>query len=316
MKKIILMIFLTTILIISGCSSQSGSSFSSNQKTGTQSKDITGSGLEVDFTINTDDILAKKISYNLNIKNSGEKTIKLNKDNIKLITIEKLNDGSNIFTQKSLENFYSNIFSSNELSLVQNQEITGISGILEINDKYFKNINNDKFSYILNLNYNYQTTFSNNVQLDLSKSLNNRLNLLDQLSQAAPVKLENINLLNGPTNSEYILEFKIVDDNSFSFSKETIVKFSNLEFKFKNQILNNCKYYIKTNKYNKEINFENFILNKENKEVILKCLVDLSKNKNSGPINTIVSGNLFYNYDSKIINEIKLPDKRIENTNW
>jgi len=317
MKKIIFLIFLGIILIFSGCSGNNGSFLgSNNDKTGAVEEDITGDGLSISFSVDDNEILSKKIIYEFSISNSGKDIVEVSRKNINLITIQKMNDGTAIFTEDSLNNFYNKIFSDGDLNLVQNQEKSGIGGILEIKPEYFNNINNEKVDYVLSMNYDYKTHFSNNVKLDLKANSGNKFQILDKLSQAAPVKITNIELENGPSNDEYVLVFNIEDKNSFLSDEKSIVKFNNIELNFRSQNLNNCKYYIKENGFNKEISFENFVLNNKNKELVLKCLVNLQENKDES-INTMISGQLTYNYKFEIERTTNFPNNRIaENSNW
>ncbi len=314
MKKYFIIIFLVLILFLSGCSGNN-SFFSGNNKIGKTQEDNTGNGLEVDFRISKQDILSKKLNYEINLKNSGKEPITLTRENINLHTIQKLNDGSNVFTQDSLNLFYTKLLGKTQsLTLVQNQEKNGIGGILKIKPEYFENINNEKIDYILNIDYDYKTSFSNNIELNLKENSRNKLTILDSLSQAAPVKINKIKLENGNQESQYIFSFQIIDGSSFLTNKNTIIKFKNIiNLKFRTQFLNNCKYFIVKNNLNKEVQLENFILNKNNNKLILKCLITINEKEK---INTQISGELEYNYKTQKTETIKLPDDRIQIDNW
>jgi len=296
-KILIFLTLFSIIIFFSGCSNQS---LQSNKI------DNTGKGLEVELNLKTDEILYQKINYDMILKNSGKEKLNLQKENIKLNSIEKLKNGKDVFTEESLNNFYSKLFNP-QLKLFQNQEKKVLDQILKIDSQYFNNINNEEINLVLNINYPYITEFTNNVEINVKDK--NKLKILDELSQAAPLKIDKIDLKQGEFDNEFIIIFELKENSNFISKDNSIIKINEYKFNFKGNELDTCIYFTKNENLDKQIQIENLILNKKNTLLKIKCKTTI--NEKDITI-TKVSGEIKYDYSSKITKNIKLPKIIIE----
>lgn len=309
MKKILGLIFLFFFMILfSGCSSIIGGKAPTSSNN--VDVDITGNGLELKFETSTKWIYNRRIDYEISFKNSGLEPITLNKNNVILESISRINGNQIPLTQQSIENFYNQLFKEGDIILGHDQEIPIIKGFFEVDEMFFKL--NQNLDLSLKVSYDYKTLFSNNVEIDLK---NLKLTNLDAVSQAAPVKITKIELKPGNDLSKYEVGYYIEDRGSSSFSDERIVKISSFEIKFGTDTLNsNCKFF----KKDKDSNFvetQNLELNNPNKVLIVACPKDFST-YNQDKFITTTSGSFNYNYVVKKTNLIQFPDKKSVSYNW
>lgn len=181
-KFFLVMIFLS--FFIFGCSR--GPSTGQNPA----SQLVSNEGLVVELNFR-DDFLPL-IEYELILTNRGATSITLSRENLNLYTIEKMSSANqDVLTKESLENFYSQILQDSSNLMLGAQQKRVIKGSFLIEDDYYLNSINSQVNILLNIDYDYKTNFTTNLILDLE---NKRVNT-DRVIQAAPVIIENIDLL-------------------------------------------------------------------------------------------------------------------------
>lgn len=309
-----LLSILFLMLFFAGCSlsSQSG------DYTKIQNEDNSGNGLEVNFDIDDSRSTFKILRYDLTFYNSGKENVKLSKDNIKIIASPIRSDGGNQFTSESINTLYSNIFqSSSELILVQNQPELTIGGILEINDDYFKNDlkQDDNFDINLNINYDYKTSFSNNLKLELDQK--NVLKSINSLSQAAPIQISKIEIHQIGIDS-YEIGFWIQDYGKRP-NTGNAVNLENFQFTFsKDENLQNCNYWEKESGslINKGPISSGVKMQSRTEKILISCPIDLSNFDKNAPFTTSIRGSFDYNYKFTIKKKVSLPKDKSLTASW
>lgn len=300
--KINVIVLLFLLLILGGCSNFS---LGGSSNTDYPSEDNTGVGLEIDFSLDDEWISQKRLDYTLIIKNSGKENIILNKENFKFRTIDKIN-GKYVLTEESINEFYNSIFQSEgNLNLYQNQEFGPIRGSFFIDEVYYSELTHESLTYELEAKYDYTTEFVNNLEFDLTSK--NVIKLLDSLSQAAPIKVNNIDVV-PQTKDSVFFDFKIKDGGPLSFSSERNIKVDSWNFYLGTNELNDCNVYSENSGFKSLISTENIRLNKDISEVVFSCKVQLGNFKSGDK--TKVGGKLSYNYGIKISDKINLPKER------
>lgn len=299
MKKILFLILTTSLLLFSGCGSIGKKNNSQPQE------DITGTGLKISFDIDDTWVAQKKLSYRLEIENTGSEEIKLSRDNFKLITLDvNSQGGESAFTSDSINTFYNTIFPEGEIYLPQNAKITGVNGQLIISDWKFNNINLNEIKYTLEVSYPTKTKFSNN--LEIQKDEKTPLKVTDKLSQAAPVQITSIKA--SPfENDEYYLEFTI--QNKATTQENFKVLLRNIQIAFGGVSQSTCDGFTKKNNILQKITNNNLVLNKVTPELYYICKIDLSNYDNS-KTTTSTSGSFEYDYSNILTGTINLPKKR------
>lgn len=159
-KSTLAIIFAIILVIISGCSSLP--SFSSSPNQGSEKKNH-GNGLDITFEINED--FLPSLRYTLEVRNDGEKRIEISSNDLQLLSTKRTLEGNVPITSQSLDDFYSNIFSSNSLVLGPHEQRV-FTGTLEIDSNYYQDISNEEFDLLLKITYPYQSDFSTNVELN------------------------------------------------------------------------------------------------------------------------------------------------------
>ena len=303
------------LILFSSCSITTIIKNNNNKIIGSEDYDkiiTNGDGLIVDFKISEEQINQKKIRYTLNLKNTGLLPIKLSRDNFKLITTEIYNDGEYILTEESINNFYENLFKNGDITLITGQEINNIKGILYVDKDYFENINNQELTLKLKINYDYETKFNNNLEINLDEE---KLKFLNPISQAAPIIIENIKL-NLFDSDNYEIGFYLKDKSKSKFNKRTLIEDFNANIGSKILNIENCKIYIKNNqgKLIETKKKDEIYLTSNYDNLIIACPIQF--NNNQGKIfNTFIKGSFKYKYEIEIKKDIQLP-KQNEIKNW
>ena len=321
-KIILIMLLFSVFLLISGCSTSSifpGTSKPSYINT--PKVDTTGDGLDVNLKLDNRWIGDKLVGYDLSLKNSGIEPIKLSKDNFKISTLEILN--GNKYVISNFNSFYSKVFQNGDLTLYHDQSLPSfVNGEFEINEEYFKDLTKNDFTILLNINYPYKTEFANNVVLNMKTKT---LNVKNSLSQAAPINVKKIILKPTINNGIYEIGFYIRDTSNSMFGSFSNLyreaDFTNMNFKFGTIKLNDCSLWKEKDsvlqKVSDNLNYNSMVLNnKNNRELVVVCKIDLRKFKNQETISTIVSGELDYKYYMRFSKKIELPEIRTGKNTW
>ncbi|NQZ85370.1 MAG: hypothetical protein HRU03_06645 [Nanoarchaeales archaeon] len=305
MKKISALI-VTSLLVLSGCST---GGLSLGGKSNTNQEDITGTGLEITFDLDTKWIEQKKIGYTLEIENTGKEEIKLSRENFKLYTLQVDNTGTKtVFTPKSLEKFYDTVFDteSRVIYLPQNTKLELSSGQLIIDDWYFNNLNFEDFEYVLEIDYPTKTTFNNNIEITKSNK-DDLLKISGKLSQAAPVQISKI-ILSHNEKEIYYLEY-IIENKGSSYGQDFKVRLKEFDFNLGIEPLSECSGFILIDDKKIKISPENLILDKNKPVLRYICRVDLS-HYDKGLTTTTTQGVFEYDYSNIITDKIQLPKQR------
>lgn len=228
--------FCVSFLIFAGCGIISVSQADPN--TAAYQDIVNGNGLESSFQVTGPDTFGE-LGYTLTLKNSGKEIINFKKEDITLRTINVKTDGSSLFTQASLDDFKSRLFTGDVLSLATGQSLS-VKGSLFLD----KNLASSQLSSIsgeLKFTYPYKTSFSNSVQLNLDPTLNadKKLAVLGTLSQAAPVKVYDIQLKQD-TLASFSLRYYFRDDG---LGPQHSVKINQYSFSFRGQPLA-CSFFV------------------------------------------------------------------------
>jgi hypothetical protein len=296
MKKILIIVLIFILLIFGGCSS--GGIYDDSKKT-----DKTGYGLEVNFKIYDRDNLLKnrhQLFYELKLKNSGLKPVELSQDSLKLTTKQVSSSSGyleDVFTLESLDEFYKKVFSDATLILYNDQEKI-VSGILKIEDEFYNNPNNEQMDYQLDISYEYETVFENNLQINYENGLH-KLSVSDKVSQAAPIQIDKIELFPNIKEDEYILQY-FFEDKGKNNDKKPAFEIENLQINFRDrQIDSSCNpSYLESGSQTDEI------IIRENDHLVMECNIVLEE-KDSFTTKTFGSFN--YEYKIRIEDNIKLP---------
>jgi len=316
-RKFVFLFVLFLLLVFSGCSNNQYLPFLSNSnEVRGPNVDNSGSGLGVSLDLNTRWISDKIVSYDLSLKNTGVEPIILNRNNFRLSTKQVL-DGSQVLF--GFDKFYDDLFKNGDLKLYHDQDVPSIiKGQFEIIKPYFNDVNNNNIVLNLNVNYNYETKFSNNVVIDMSQK---SLTVKDTLSQAAPVNIKKIILKPTLNSNIYEIGFYIKDIASSFGVDYNEVDFTNVNFKLGINDLNDCSLWANDGNGPKKIadtmDLNKMVLSKNKiNTLIAVCKVDLSDYTNDERRSTVVSGVLDYNYKLRISKIISLPDKRNTKNTW
>jgi len=301
-KTISLLIILTISLLISGCSVGSFNLFG-NSKNKAPQEDLSGLGLEVIFDI--DKIFTgKNLNYRLEIKNTGREEIKLTKEDIKLTTLQMDETGTKkVFTQKSIDLLYNNLFKDGDILLPQNVKLQGISGQLEVADWIFKTENIKNFEYTFKIKYHTKTIFSNN--LEIQKLEKEPLTVTDKLSQAAPVQITHISA-ESFKNNIYHINYQL-EDKAKTQNTQFLVNLQNMEFKFGSKDLTECMGFLTEGNALKRL--PSLTLKNSQPTINYICKVDLSDYANT-KTTTKTSGSFDYDYAYIQTESISLPENR------
>lgn len=307
MKKLTLAFFLICILVFSGCTGFSGG------KSKTPEVDRTGEGLKVTFEVDEKWISVRQLDYKLTLENSGVEPVVLKKENFLLKTDVKMQDSSSVIEQASLDNFYKTLFKdSDSITIYHDQKISDVTGSLYIKDEFFKKRTQEKFQYVLSTKYDYKTTFSNNVQIDLKSS--ELLKVLDTPSQAAPVQVKKIELKRLP-DEQYAVYYYLKDMGQLSDNQRS-VKLKNIQINFRTATLSGCKGLVFKDGVYKEVGIEALVINADTPEVIIACKVDVSDIEKTSKMITTTFGSFEYSYNIDIVKPITLPAKISEQVVW
>ena len=227
-KKFIVILVLILMVAFSGCSGKFSFPSSSSSNLGkTPDVDTSGKGLEVKFNVDDQWISTKRVDYTITLKNSGLNEVVLGDENVKLTTMQSTNELTSVFTDESIFEFENSILMDNgQLELNHDESREDIRGSLFIKDDFFADLTYEKINYLLSINYDYETEFSNNLEFDLnSKTI---MRVLDKVGQAAPVNIYKIEMT-PYSGDEYILNYYFRDNgptgssgNSISIQKNDI----------------------------------------------------------------------------------------------
>lgn len=316
-----LLILLVLLLLLSSCSSSTGGSLnsifgggsSSSSSSVTQKEDLTGKGLE--FTFNLDDkwIDIRRVDYELTLENTGKKNVNLQRSRVKLITEDRLTDANSyVFTSDSLNTFYTNLFTNgNDIVLVQNQKLSKpITGSLFIEPDFFLNLAKNSVKYTLSFEYDYQTEFKNNVQLDFRAGSKTWLKVTDTLSQAAPVEITNIELTPSSVNQGNVYSIVYTIKETGPADSENTVEIKDLKLVFSNQDLSDCRYFTHAGSTLKEIQRDNLKITKTQKDILVVCNYDMSQFVSQEFSSSVTSGSFSYVYEVSKTGTIRLPKDR------
>ena len=280
-------ILFVCVLLFSACSASNGGSipfFGGNSKQGSSDKPTNGLGLSYTFDVNTQRL--PDVNYDLLLKNDGDKPIIITPENFKFHTINRYN-GQDVFTQESLEDMRSTLFERGDILIPIGGEFKIQNRNLRIIDEvYFTDGRDslyDSIDYQMIISYDYVTEFDNNLELDLDTyEVTAR-----GISQAAPIKLTDINLINSNGDKlEFVIEDRGRGDSS--------VQINDLDFTLGTNQLN-CKNYYKTTGSPKKI--ENTpILSNDFSTLLVVCDIDLSQYDDNSITTTKTFGSFSYLY--------------------
>ncbi len=300
MKKI-LVIFVLLIMVFSGCSKLGGSASSGSDK----EVDKSGYGLEVDFDFDTKLVKdSKKLIYNIKLKNTGLKPVVLTRENFKLTTIEKNNNNNYYFSEQSLNNFYEKVFSQQPQLILINDQEKIVEGTILIDDSFYSVATNTNLEYLLEITYDYETIFANNLELNEEYGLF-KLNNLDKVSQAAPVQISDIKLIPGESEKQYILEYTFEDRGKGYFAGDkTEIEINEINLKFGTKtITNDCTgIYKKGDNKIDEADMSSLKI-KNDEQLFVRCDLQIDDTRS---FTTKTSGDFSYEYKVKLGSKITL----------
>lgn len=295
MSKINLL-FLFLLIFLTGCSFIG----SSVDKTGSEEEIIKGEGLKVSVGVDDTWIELAQLTIEVKLENDGDKPITIRKEDISIRTVDRLSDGSQVFTRESLNSFYDGLFSSDrEIILQPSQEISQ-SGVLELENNFFKDMSRESLRYDFRLSYDYETSFSNNVVIDMSQR---ELSISDQLSQAAPIKVKDLELV-PRGGSQYELIYSIENPSSSQLTRASVM---DLQFSFGGRSLI-CQPYLRFDSLGEEVRTPFNLDSSEKLEV--RCNFDISNYEDEGPVQTTTSGSIEYEYSIRENLQTSLPSER------
>ena len=215
-------IFLVLMLIFSGCTGNTSGKtngflgsfgFGGSSSSGTTPEvDNTGNGLEVSFTVDTQNVKTGRLIYNFKIKNTGVEPITLTKENFVFKTIQSFKDKS-ILTDESIQTFYSKILgSSGSLTLYQNMEYES-SGVMRIEPTFLDtkiNPNIKNFDILLKIDYDYKTDFISNVEIGKKYDMH-YIKSGGSFEQASPIQVNKIEIIPDVSDGSYTMYVTIND---------------------------------------------------------------------------------------------------------
>ena len=296
MKKLILVLIF--LIFFAGCK---GGGIGG----GGEPEDQTGSGLEFNFKVDRELINSRIIKYELEIENTGLEPVDLSGSKFELRTIQKDKESGYVFTSDSLDQFHNKISGEGDTILYHDNSRT-YKGRLEIQEDFFKNLNNEKIDYVIDAEYTYRTKFNNNIEINVQDVEMKT----DRVGQAAPVEITGMEFELG-FDDMYLMEYTF-EDRGPSSSEDRTVEIDGLTIQFGTQNLNGCKPYTFKNGEVFEIQGSTMRLNKNQQKIVLSCPVDVSGFEPQGWENTKTSGEFSYTYEIIKKGSINLPSNRGE----
>ena len=299
MKKQTILLSLIFLFLFSACSGTS---------TGVKEEVIVGDGLEIiDFDVDEDDISFKEVLFNLRFKNSGKHEVILTKENTHIITLLQTSSGDNVFTEESLNKFYDSLFKNEEIILYNSQETELFDNILEISDEAFCNdSSNNEIKFVFTTSYDYQTDFSNNLNLNLKE----KEVYVDRITQAAPVKVEDIELKK--TRNGYEIRYYIKDNPNLMSSTNSIVTINKYSINIGTETLSCTPFVELDNGNKKELSNNNLKLTGNQPSIYFVCPFNFEKYIARESTTTKTWGTFEYNYEITKTHKISLPSERDE----
>lgn len=295
MEKTFSLIFLAFLLIFTGCSGIS------NTKSGPVEKLISGKGLEVDFDIDDEYISSGKLRYEITLENSGELPVVLKRENF----ILSYSPDDEIITSDSIESFYNKVFDGNsKIEIYSGQEFS-TAGVLNIKNNFLTDTILSEFKIRLSINYDYSTQFSNNILIDTTYKKGSELfDITDKLSQAAPIVIDDIEMIPELEEGEFELIYYF-DNNGYAGDMDNVyVEIKNVDMGIGTNSIS-CNPRIKDGDNFREVS-KYFISSDMEGELIALCPVSLNSND---IYNTITFGSFDYNYEMEFSEVISLPEK-------
>lgn len=320
MRKV-LFFGLILLFLLSSCSNSGGGDtklggfFGGSGSGGKElEEDNSGDGLKINFKVDSKWISIRRVDYELTLENTGKESIELSRNNFRLTTLQKnVQEGSDdvelsVFDSKTIDAFYNKIFQDGSLTLFQNQEVS-VKGSLLIDQDFFEDLNMESFDYVLSAIYDYRTDFDNDVEIDLQE-IDMKVN---DLSQAAPVKITKMELQPSFVDFQeggesYVVNYYVQDSGSGA-SAEKIVEIRDYDFTFSNSGTD-CTIYSSENGKLRELENSRILLNKDRKEIIFSCRVDVSRLDSDFVTTTSTSGFLEYDYLTQITGKVSLPKEK------
>jgi len=290
MKKVFVFLFIVAFLI----SSCSGNFLIKNPKTGIDTEDKTGYGLEVNFKVDQRDIEIGRVYYTLSLKNSGKLPVVISSENLNLHTLRERN-GEEVFTKESIDALKKKIFKDSSSIILQKDQEADFSGLLEISAP-FKGVLSESFKYVFSVKYDYKTVFNNNIEINIQDNQKAEFKVLDPISQAAPIQITNIELKPALNNNEYIIEYTIEDKGKKGiFSSQSNSKIDNMDIIFgSSSIYGSCEaWYKKGSEYVEKVEGD-LRIDDEKGKLVLFCKHTISGNQ--GKYNTKTTGFMEYEY--------------------
>jgi len=278
--KILLIIILTTLIMLSSCTSQNIPGENNNAKL--------SSGI---FTLNFQlENLQKSgnINYKISLKNGLKNSITITKSNIKFTDIYQ---DKNTFVNNLDTTIKKNIFQSTNKIILPPDESFIKWGNLKINKNYLNNPLNTELKIRTDLTINYKTNFSINVVINKNNYLQNG---------GSPLKVENSLNIDGPLKISNIKSY--LDENNqlelkIFFKKDTSGTITGL-VNDDDKTPQGINIYLGTQKLNCqwETTTQQLTFNIFNSNTYLDCKANLQNNANTNSLNTLLQGELNYNY--------------------
>lgn len=305
MKKFTVFVLIILIFFSSCSTSNLTSFFGSNQK---NKKDIdidkSGRGLEIDFKIDDEYVGQRKLIYSLTLKNSGLKTIKLEKDDIKFSSFQTI-EGKSVITKKTIDNFYEKLFALDSLILIPNNKIS-FEGVFTIDEDFFDNLLNEKIDLRVEVKYDYETEFVENLEIEYKTGIY-ELNSLGRISQAAPIQINNIKLVPTEDEHKYLIQFYFEDLGKSNLDEDLGVEILDFDLNYNTENIDSKCYLLDDELEIIEKNLRNFKIYKKQNSY-LECEITGFDKKES--FTTQTSGKFNYIYKIEEIESLNLPDKR------
>ena len=294
MKRVLTCLLLALLLLFTSCSGLGGSNSAPKE-------DKSGEGLEVDFDLDDSRILSAQLFYEITLENSGLKEIELSQDNFELTTDKTVD----IFTSTSLNDFYDDVLSGS--TILYHDEVRTHTGILEIDEVFFDETVLEGFEYRLRISYDYETTFNNNIEIDLNaRDIDDLLNLGESASQAAPIQIRDIEMV-PDRDEEYLIRYYFDDRGSRTFSDSLPIEIEDLEiYVGDREISSRCTPMYKDGNFFVEVESGRFVINEDQGDLIAECGVDFDL---TDTFNTKTYGSFTYEYRILETGTITLPDK-------
>ncbi len=302
MKKMFILLVLSFSLLFAGCSNLGGSS--NGGQTGAGEEVVKGEGLEVRFNIDDKYLdFTPDLDYSIEIENSGKHPITLDQSDISIETLQLNDDGSGIIEEQSFEALKDNLFSKNSQIRMPYGTKREAHGTLKIIEDFYKQTAVSDFTINLNIKYEYETDFNNNLEINVAK---NEMDT-DTISQAAPVQMTNIEYRpKDETSFRLIYTIEDVGDSRFD---ETIVEIDRIDVKLGNNNPNSCEVYVEEGNKKTKVDNNQIRLTKDLQKVLYVCDYNLEWDRDE-TINTVTSGSFTYNYELEFEETIRLPENR------